>query len=631
MTLQPSNPRARPRWLALAVVVAGLMILAAGAAFGHSGINSIPSNFFTVLDQQGANDVPGQVDLTQMGRDDTDTNTYRLFWSWDSISAWTGTGQTGDACALFDNDGDTNINFVVCARVNNLTATDVRLLPMDATHPVFLFSCSDAKNDRCTQPSPVGYTTGADAGVLGTLAKTNLITDTDPFPAGESNPHDSTLQVDIAKSLVPGSEVLVNVCSYPSAGNGGNNNPFDCIVSPGGGFLSIVKDAGTGVTSPTFGFSVNTSPATIRSISGSGTATAVPLLVSSTAAVTETTIPSPWALQSVSCTKADDSATGTPDVANSKITAIAIQSGLVTTCTFVDRVPTGTLTVVKNLVNDNGGGKAVTDFGFKVDGGTTVPFDADGSVSQTVNVGTYNVTEDPATTSGYTTSYSGCSNIQITAGGSATCTITNDDVAATLIVNKVLTNDNGGTKAVSDFKFVVNGGTPVAFEADASNSVSVGAGSYTVVEDGTPIAGYDTTLSTDCSGTIANGETKTCTITNNDKKASPTGGTIESWRLYDSISIAGIRSGAATAASVTFRLYSDPACGTQVGSDEVDTTIVGGAASTPNGIAVTASGTYYWRAQYSGDEYNNGFTTACGAEITQIKAKDATPRDDFAP
>jgi len=45
---------------------------------------TIPS-FFTVLDQQGANDVPYQSDLTQMGRDDSDPSYYQIFWSWDSI------------------------------------------------------------------------------------------------------------------------------------------------------------------------------------------------------------------------------------------------------------------------------------------------------------------------------------------------------------------------------------------------------------------------------------------------------------------------------------------------------------------------------------------------------------------
>ena len=67
-----------------------------------------------------------------------------------------------------------------------------------------------------------------------------------------------TLQVNIPKLLLTGG-VLVNVCSYPSAGNGGNNNPFDCIVNPGGGFLVIVKDAGTDTTT-SFPFAVSPVP-----------------------------------------------------------------------------------------------------------------------------------------------------------------------------------------------------------------------------------------------------------------------------------------------------------------------------------------------------------------------------------
>ena len=113
------------------------------------GINSIPSNFFVVTDQQGANDVPAQSDLTQMGRDDTDATTYKLFWSWDQTDQWTGTGQTGDACALFDNDGDTNINFVVCVRVNNpgADANTVAIVPLDAPTRC---TCSAAATTRTT-------------------------------------------------------------------------------------------------------------------------------------------------------------------------------------------------------------------------------------------------------------------------------------------------------------------------------------------------------------------------------------------------------------------------------------------------------------------------------------------------
>ena len=42
-------------------------------------------------------------------------------------------------------------------------------------------------------------------------------------------------------------------------------------------------------------------------------------------------------------------------------------------------------------------------------------------------------------------------------------------------------------------------------------------GSYSVAENAHP--GYDATFSADCTGTIALGETKTCTVTNDDQAA----------------------------------------------------------------------------------------------------------------
>lgn len=84
----------------------------------------------------------------------------------------------------------------------------------------------------------------------------------------------------------------------------------------------------------------------------------------------------------------------------------------------------------------------------------------------------------------------------------------------TLIVKKIVTNDNEGTKGVTDFSFQVNGGTAIAFEADGQNDLSLNPNTYSVTE--TPVTGYDITYS-NCSGiSLGAGETKTCTITNND-------------------------------------------------------------------------------------------------------------------
>ncbi|MBF6025004.1 galactose oxidase-like domain-containing protein [Lysobacter niastensis] len=173
-----------------------------------------------------------------------------------------------------------------------------------------------------------------------------------------------------------------------------------------------------------------------------------------------------------------------------------------------------TLTVRKVVVNDNGGTGTAPNFSFSVNNGTPVAFEADGSNALTVPAGTYNVTEPAA--SGYATTYSGCSNVVLAAGGNATCTITNNDIAtsASLTVRKIVVNDNGGAKVASDFSFSVNGAAAAPFEADGSNTLTVAAGTYNVTEPAS--SGYAASFS-GCSGIVlAAGGSATCTITNND-------------------------------------------------------------------------------------------------------------------
>ena len=93
--------------------------------------------------------------------------------------------------------------------------------------------------------------------------------------------------------------------------------------------------------------------------------------------------------------------------------------------------PTGTLTVTKVIVNTGGGTATSTDFSFKVDGGSTTAFDADGSNSMSVVAGSHSVTEAPADAS-YVTTYSNslnantnCTDLNVPDGGTVTCTVTN--------------------------------------------------------------------------------------------------------------------------------------------------------------------------------------------------------------
>ena len=117
---------------------------------------------------------------------------------------------------------------------------------------------------------------------------------------------------------------------------------------------------------------------------------------------------------------------------------------------------------------------------------------------------------------------------------------------------------------------------------------------------------------------IPNGGSAACTITNDDKKATPAGETSMSWVLHDKLTFTGLRSGSpAPAATVTFKLFSDAQCAVQVGTSET-VQIVSGVAKTAAGVTVIVPDTYYWQAFYSGDQYNAPFATRCGYEVTTV-------------
>ncbi len=183
------------------------------------------------------------------------------------------------------------------------------------------------------------------------------------------------------------------------------------------------------------------------------------------------------------------------------------------TCTIVNDDRPATLTVVKTFANQYGGTTNPADFSFTINSGAQTAFEADGSNQLSVNADTYNVAETPK--GGFAApSYSGCSGIVLSVGGSATCTITNSDLPATLIVKKIVINDDGGTATADDFSFQVNDASAVKFEKDGQNDLLLASGTYGVVEADAP--GYATTYNNCQELVIANGQTQTCTITNND-------------------------------------------------------------------------------------------------------------------
>jgi len=630
-------------------------------------------------------DVPLQNDLTRMGRNDADLNKYKVFMSWNSVTSWTGTGQTGNACALFSNRADGNIQFAVCAAVEN-TPGNPTVLRQVAGSP-YAFTCGANKNDRCAQPTAKSFTaTQVVAGQFGTLLSTgDLVTPTDPFPTAvgdlDHQDKDTTIEIDIDKSYLqsflpvgaPAMD-LVNVCSYPSAGSGGNNNPFDCIVRPSSGFLQITKTTTNATSTFTFDVKKGNNAAVPSSASISPT-----LVANSTTSYSGSKGPIPydlgndyavyeksdsgstgWNLDTKSCAIQGGSGTGAADTGTGYlggVKTITVASGKITVCTFNNLQQQPKLTLIKNVINDSGGQAVATDWTLTATGSggftkslssitTESGYNSSASTTaQTVSIGVQYSLSESATPAGYSSSgntwtcggggtFVSPNQITLAAGDNVTCRIVNNDIAPTLTLIKNVKNDNGLTNIATDWKLSATGlagltslnaiGTEQGYQSSASTGpMSVNANQqYTLSESTTP-SGY-TPGNWTCDGgsfvspnkvTLGLNSNITCRIVNDDNAPTRTLLTTQSLRIYDSIQIQGYKDPGSGYGQVTFTLYPSSACsGTPTGSEIVALTVNGGNASAAmsTGIVVPGVGTYYWKVHYSGDSYNAASDTTCG-------------------
>ena len=207
---------------------------------------------------------------------------------------------------------------------------------------------------------------------------------------------------------------------------------------------------------------------------------------------------------------------------------VTLALGDVATCEITnDDVPPG-LTVVKEVINDDGGDAVAGDFQLYVNGSAVdqgSPLDVDANVQ-------YTVSEDQV--DGYVLTGIACEDsegavshpVTLSEGQAVLCTVTNDDIAPELTVLKDVTNDDGGTAVAGDFQLYVNGSPVtqgVATEVLANTE-------YTVTED--LLEGYIQTgltcVDDDTEQTVAHpvtldeGQRVTCTISNDDGEASIT-------------------------------------------------------------------------------------------------------------
>ncbi|HSQ31982.1 MAG TPA: hypothetical protein VLN49_19130, partial [Gemmatimonadaceae bacterium] len=313
-----------------------------------------------------------------------------------------------------------------------------------------------------------------------------------------------------------------------------NCTPFNLPISVRGK-ITIVKNTvgGDGAFQFTSDVGSNsdpvvTSPFTITTVSGTGSQL-IDKVKTGTYHISESSLASNFDFTSVSCTANNAFASATTDQA-AKSATITMGSGGDITCTFTNTKRTF-LTLVKTVTNDNGGTKTLSDFPLTASGPATIS-GVSGTTSVTsrqVSAGAYALSEQTQT--GYTASSWSCSgassstasSVTLAVGNSATCTIINNDIGATLTLVKVVTNDNGGTKTLSDFPLTASG--PVTISGVSGTTAVTGrgvnAGSYALTEQ--TQAGY-TASSWTCSGGTQTGSnialglagSATCTIINND-------------------------------------------------------------------------------------------------------------------
>lgn len=218
----------------------------------------------------------------------------------------------------------------------------------------------------------------------------------------------------------------------------------------------------------------------------------------------------------------------------------AMASNGTATCTVTNSDITsgdGAITVIKQLVSDNGGTALVSAFNsyLKIfDGVSTTTVSSGTANFLAASTTAYTVSEDDTSVLNYTFKSISCTDgtdtnttgiIALADQASWVCTIVNDDVAPSLTLVKEVHNTHGGTAQASDWTLTATGPTTISGEGGATSGSDFQAGTYTLSESGGP-SGYtagtwsctnDVAVSGDNTITLSIGQTTTCTITNSDE------------------------------------------------------------------------------------------------------------------
>lgn len=224
-----------------------------------------------------------------------------------------------------------------------------------------------------------------------------------------------------------------------------------------------------------------------------------------------------------------------PAPGSPNISADGIAPGDSVDCVFINKLKPTKLTLVKQVVNANGGTATAANWTLTASGPQTISgvTGAASITGATVAPGAYNLSESTGP-AGYEAGSWSCTGgslsgarLTLAQGDEATCTIVNRDRPATLSLVKVVDNGGtGGTAVPADWTLTASGPTPVTGTGGSAaiTGRTVSAGTYNLSEALTSPSGPSgyTASAWVCTGgtqngaavTIALGQNVTCTITN---------------------------------------------------------------------------------------------------------------------
>ena len=408
------------------------------ASQAEAALPLTPEPTFTFTnDENGADDQPGQKDLSAHAVANPPGNLW-VSWKWD-VTSLSG-GNTGDACALFDTDADSKVNFAICVTIAGNPAAQAAASPR-------VYTCGDGKVDRCTstytQITPINSAC---------LTRT---TASDPFHSGQ-NDTQAVCHIDLADVGGAGTTNLINTCSYPSQQP--TSAPSDCVLIPRDAFLRIAKVANPelghasrsgSASTPTPHRRWSSPPAARRRATSSRSAPTWPTR-------SRRTFPPTGRLSSASCTGASGTGSSNGTRSGDTIGGIDASPDNLITCTFTDTQQTGAIRITKQR---SGTTTKLAGAVFQIDGGADLTTGADGTACQEgLSLGNHSVNETTAP-NGHTVDPSNPKTVNVASAGtcaSGATPVTFNDPVVLGTINIHKTDGSDVALAGASFTLYVN-------------------------------------------------------------------------------------------------------------------------------------------------------------------------------